>query len=156
MLLPSPRIWADWLSDLKRNKRIAVVMLSRPNCPYCEAIRREQLLPLAKESSIKLRASGVLPSVDIVEFDLTSNLAFELATNPGPSSIQAPKTQRALAQSFGIRLAPTLVFLGWEKKVTSGTLEFSELAERLVGYGSKDFFSAYLEERIRIAHRQVD
>jgi thiol-disulfide isomerase/thioredoxin len=156
MLLPSPRIWADWLSDLRRHKRVAVVMLSRPNCPFCEAIRREQLIPLARESNAKLRSNGALPSVDVVEFDLTSNLAFELASNPGPSAIQAPKTQKTLAQNFGIKLAPTLVFLGWKKSTIGSAFEFSELAERLVGYGSKDFFSAYLEERIQIAARQIE
>lgn len=155
MLLPSPRIWADWLSDLKRHQRIAIAMLSRPNCPFCEAIRREQLFPLAAESKAKLQPNSALSNLHVVEFDLTSNLAFELASNPGQSVIQAPKTPKALAQNFGIRLAPTLVFLGWRKMSTDGTAEFGELAERLVGYGSKDFFSAYLEERIQIAARQI-
>jgi thioredoxin-related protein len=156
MLLPSPRIWADWLSDLKRHQRVAVVMLSRPNCPFCEALRREQLLPLAAESTAKLQSNRALSNLQVVEFDLTSNLAFELASNPGPSAIQAPKTPKALAQNFGIRLAPTLVFLGWRKKSATGTDEFGELAERLVGYGAKDFFSAYLEERIQMAARQIE
>jgi thiol-disulfide isomerase/thioredoxin len=156
MLLPSPRIWADWLSDLRHHKRVAVVMLSRPNCPFCEAIRREQLVPLARDLKAKLRSHSALPNLEVVEFDLTSNLTFELAINPGPSVIQAPKTQKSLAQNFGIKLAPTLVFLGWKKSVAGSTFEFSELAERLVGYGARDFFSAYLEERIQVAARQIE
>jgi thiol-disulfide isomerase/thioredoxin len=155
MLLPSPRAWADWLSDLKRHQRVAVVMISRPNCPFCEAIRREQLFPLASESKEKLQSNRTISNLHVVEFDLTSNMVFELVSNPGPSLIQAPKTQKALAQGLGIRLAPTLVFLGWKKKIASGTDEFGELAERLVGYGAKDFFSAYLKERIQVAARQV-
>jgi thioredoxin-related protein len=146
MLLPSPNIWFDWLSDLQRQKRFAVVMLSRPNCPFCEAIRREQLFPLTKLSPL---------SFHIVEFDLTSTKAFELASNPGRSAIPAPQSPKMLAQRLGIRLAPTLIFVGWRKKPIGDEDEFSELAERLVGYGSRDFFSAYLEERMSLAKRQI-
>jgi thioredoxin-related protein len=146
MLLPSPNIWSDWLSDLQRHKRFAVVMLSRPNCPFCEAIRREQLLPLAKASP---------PGIDIVEFDLTSTHAFELASNPGQSVIPAPQSPKMLAQRLGIKLAPTLIFVGWRKRPIGDQNEFAELAERLVGYGSQDFFSAYLEERMALARRQI-
>jgi thiol-disulfide isomerase/thioredoxin len=155
MLLPSPKLWADWLSDLKRHQLVAVVMLSRPNCPFCEAIRREQLFPLLNDLKSKERNDASAKRIDIVEFDLTSTQAFELVSNPGPSTIEAPKSPKALAQHLGIRLAPTLVFLGWKKDNASKRLELGELAERLIGYGSRDFFSAYLEERIQIAKQQV-
>jgi hypothetical protein len=44
-----------------------------------------------------------------------------------------------------VKIAPTLVFLGPD----------GEIAERLVGYGSPDFFSAYLDDRIDAAKRAI-
>jgi hypothetical protein len=55
-----------------------------------------------------------------------------------PSS---PLTPAALAASLGIRFAPTVAFFGPR----------GELAQRLVGYQSADFYGAYLEERIATA-----
>ena len=45
---------------------------------------------------------------------------------------------RELGRFHKVRLAPTVLFIGPQ----------GELAERLVGYGSPDFFGAYLEQRI--------
>jgi thioredoxin-related protein len=116
-------------------------MVSRPACPYCEAIRREQLFPMLRDKPFT--------RVAIVEFDFTVTSRFESAVNPGPSRIVAPESPRALAKQLGIRLAPTLLFLGWANN------EFQELAERLVGYGGRDFFYAYLEERISLAQKMI-
>jgi thioredoxin-related protein len=140
--LPTPTSWEAWLIQLRKDKALAVAMISRPGCPYCEAIRREQLLPMARE-----RASA---NMVFVEFDFTLTTRFELPINPGSSRIAAPESPRKLAQQLGIKLAPTLLFLGWAGSITS---EFQELAERLVGYGARDFFSAYLEERIQTAKK---
>jgi thioredoxin-related protein len=147
LLLPSPTAWEPWLTQLRKDKLVAVVMISRPACPFCEAIRREQLLPMLRaQKSLSIPSTLVL-----VEFDFTVTTKFDAALNPGPSRIAAPDSPRKLAQQLGIKLAPTLVFLGWDK--VSG--EFQELAERLVGYGSRDFFGAYLEERIDTSKKRV-
>jgi hypothetical protein len=42
-------------------------------------------------------------------------------------------------------MAPTVLFMGPE----------GEIAERLVGYGSPDFYGAYLEQRIAQAHASI-
>jgi thioredoxin-related protein len=140
--LPTPTNWEAWLIQLRKDQALAVAMISRPGCPYCEAIRREQLLPMARE-----RASANLV---FVEFDFTVTTRFESPINPGQSRVAAPESPRKLAQQLGVKLAPTLLFLGWAGSVTA---EFQELAERLVGYGARDFFSAYLEERIQAAKK---
>jgi hypothetical protein len=102
-----------------------------------------------------LRGEQALKRVDrkleLVEFDLTVSTRFEASMNPGASQITAPESPKKLAQQLGIKLAPTLLFLGWVKDSD----EFRELAERLVGYGSKDFYSAYLDERIQIAQKLI-
>jgi thioredoxin-related protein len=121
-------------------------MISRPACPFCEALRREHLLPMLRAQNA-LKASK---SLTLVEFDFTVTTRFESVLNPGPSRITAPESPKKLAQQLGIKLAPTLLFLGWEK---SG--EFKELAERIVGYGSRDFYGAYLEERIQSSFKII-
>jgi thioredoxin-related protein len=145
--LPSPTAWEPWLTQLRKDKLLAIVMISRPACPFCEAIRREQLLPMQRAQ----KTSAALPKLVLVEFDFTITTKFEAAVNPGQSRIAAPENPRKLAQQLGIKLAPTLLFLGWEK----ASREFQELAERLVGYGSRDFFSAYLDERIEISLKRL-
>jgi thioredoxin-related protein len=147
LLLPSPTSWEPWLTQLRKDKLLAIVMISRPACPFCEAIRREQLLPMLRAQ----KASPTPSKQVLVEFDLTVTTKFNAAVNPGQSPILAPESPRKLAQQLSIKLAPTLVFLGWDKD--NG--EFQELAERLVGYGSRDFFSAYLEERIATGMKRV-
>jgi thioredoxin-related protein len=144
--LLTPLNWMDWQQSLKVDRKISVVMLSRPGCPYCEAIRREQLLPLANQPAASDKAQ-------FVEFDVTSKDRLAGNSNAGASQINAPESANALAKQLGIRLAPTLLFVGWAK--TPESPRFQELAERLVGYGSRDFFSAYLNERIALAQSKV-
>jgi thioredoxin-related protein len=144
--LPSPRAWEPWLIQLRTDKTLAVVMISRPACPYCEALRREQLLPMLHAQN----ASSMTKNLMLVEFDFTVTTRFETVVNPGSSQIAAPENPKKLAQQLGVKLAPTLLFLGWTKNG-----EFKELAERLIGYGSRDFYGAYLEERIQSALKLV-
>jgi thiol-disulfide isomerase/thioredoxin len=144
--LPTPSSWLDWQQYLKLHQQVSVVMLSRPGCPYCEAIRREQLLPLANQQTGNEGAQ-------FVEFDVTNKERLAGNSNAGASQINAPESANALAKQLGIRLAPTLLFVGWAK--TAEGPRFQELADRLVGYGSRDFFSAYLAERIALAQSKI-
>ena len=50
------------------------------------------------------------------------------------------------ARSLGIRMAPTVLFLGRGGR---------ELAPRLVGYSSPDFYGSYLDERVAAANAAV-
>ena len=107
-----------------------VLMFSLAGCPYCEALRREQLIHLHRDE----RRAGVR----VLELDLQD-------ARPLSSPIGASETPSALAARLGIRVAPTVLFLGGER----------EIAPRLVGYGSRDFYGAYLEERISTARRAL-
>ena len=107
-----------------------VLMFSLAGCPYCEALRREQLIHLHRDE----RRAGVR----VLELDLRD-------ARPLSSPIAASETPSALAARLGIRVAPTVLFLGGER----------EIAPRLVGYGSRDFYGAYLEERISTARRAL-
>lgn len=121
------------LRDLaERERRPIVALFSLAGCGHCEAIRREQLLHLARDSD----ARGVL----VVEFDIADDRPFAAPGGAGAEWSGAP-SPAALARRLGVRVAPTLAFLGPR----------GELAPQLVGYGSPDFFGAYLDERIEQA-----
>ncbi len=113
--------------------RPLVLMFSLRGCPWCDALRREHFTTLV--------ASQDRLGVVALEIDLADSQAFSSApTAPQPvrpASLLA-NSPRELGRLHKVRLAPTVLFLGPN----------GEVAERLVGYGSPDFFGAYLDQRI--------
>jgi hypothetical protein len=75
-------------------------------------------------------------SLQVFEFDMTdrSSLARQPELNPAD-----------IARKLGVRISPTVSFHG----------PAGELADRLVGYPSRDFYSAYLDERLEQARRKL-
>lgn len=132
--LERPRDLRELLRRSRDTARPIVALFSTAGCGWCEAIRREQLASLAREQATR----GVL----VAEFDLLDDRAFD-GVDASASAVEGrspadARSPAALARALGVRIAPTLVFLGPD----------GELAERLVGYATPDFFSAYLDERI--------
>ncbi|MCO5105847.1 MAG: thioredoxin fold domain-containing protein [Burkholderiaceae bacterium] len=122
------------LRETARDGTVVVALFSLPGCPFCEAIRRDQLRHLAREQSAQ--------RVRVVEYEITDRRPFA-----GPASgAPAPASPAALAASLDVRLAPTVAFIGPDGK---------EIAERLVGYSSPDFYGAYLEQRIAQARERL-
>lgn len=122
------------LREAARDRTVVVALFSLPGCPFCEAIRRDQLRHLAREQAAQ--------RVRVVEYDLTDRRPFG-----GPAARSpAPDSPAALAASLDVRLAPTVAFIGPDGR---------EIAERLVGYSSPDFYGAYLEQRIAQAHERL-
>jgi thioredoxin-related protein len=136
--------------------RVLVIMFTRPSCAFCEALRREHLLPM--QAALKTLASPQISSkqsredfalepaaakrITLWELDLTSRKTFENSAGVSPAATARWQAHaQALAESLQIRLTPTLAFFGAK----------GEVAERLVGYGSRDFFGAYLEQRLEAA-----
>ena len=145
--LPQPRSLDALLEQVAGDGRPIVAMFSLQGCAWCEAVRREQLAGLAREQASR--------GIRVVEFDMRDERAFDAAparraraqapaasaqsAAAAATTIAGAGSPATLARLMGIRTAPTLVFLG-----PTG----EEVAPRLVGYGSPDFYSAYLEERI--------
>ena len=144
--LPSPRALRPLLQIAADEKLPLIVFFSLKGCAWCERLRREQLL-------------GMLPGIaargiQLIEFDMQDTRHFDetpalvnerQAATTASKTIQSPisssQSAAALAQQLKVRVAPTVVFLGPQ----------GEIAERLVGYNSPDFYSAYLDERIEQA-----
>lgn len=133
-----------------RERKPIVALFSQRGCPYCEAIRREQLSHLAREQEVR----GVI----VAEFDLADRRSFAASERGSPPATESARSAgsaktawlaagspEALARAFEVRLAPTVVFLGPR----------GELAERLVGYTSRDFYGAYLDDRIEVARAAI-
>lgn len=114
--------------------RPLVVMFSLRGCPWCDALRREHFASLMAGQE----RLGVLA----IEIDLTDSRPFDPARASDAGTPSAPSLRadnpRELGRLHRVRLAPTVLFLGPD----------GEVAERLVGYGSPDFFGAYLDQRI--------
>jgi len=126
------------VSTLSAGTRPVVIMFSTPGCPYCRALRTEHLDALERAQE----RVGVL----YLELDLADRRPF--AIDPGvrlPPVLDGLDNGRDLARRLSVRLAPTVIFLGPE----------GELAERLVGYGARDFYAAYLDQRIADARRRL-
>jgi thiol-disulfide isomerase/thioredoxin len=113
------------LAASARQGRPVVLMFSQAGCPYCAAIRRDQFVHLQRDAGRR----GVI----VAEVDIADERPFAPTT-----SAEAHRSPAALARALGVKLAPTVVFLG----------PGGELAERLVGYASPDFYGAYLDQRI--------
>lgn len=117
--LPRPASWKAVLAESRATGRPIVLMFSSVGCAWCELVRRDHLRYLARDQQ-KL---GVI----VVELDLLDRKPFADGETPA-----------GIAKAMGVRFAPTVAFLGPE----------GELAERLLGYQSADFYGAYLDDRI--------
>ncbi len=115
--------------------RVVVALFSLPGCPYCEVVRRNYLRHLeATVPGVRVAEYVIGDGVRVAEYVIGDERRFEPA-----ASEDAPKNPAALAKSLGIRVAPTVAFLDHDDR---------ELAERLVGYNSADFYGGYLDREI--------
>ena len=101
-----------------------VLMVSLRGCPWCDFVRSSHLLPLIREQGLV-----------VAELDMGSSLEFR-------DFAGATTNHKAMARGWGVKRAPTLLFLD-----ANGT----EVAPRLIGVSSQDYYGVYLEQRIEIA-----
>ena len=118
--LPRSASLRDELAVALKARQPLVVMVSLHRCPWCETVRNNYLAPM--------HAQEGLP---VVQVDMRSSAATRNARG-------GATTHDALVRGWGVRIAPTLLFMG-----PGGT----ELAERLVG-GVNDFYAAQLDRRL--------
>jgi thioredoxin-related protein len=105
--------------------RITVVLFSLPDCEFCAEIREHYLRPMRAT-----RARAVV----VAEADVESS-------EPIRDWRAKVVPQRDFARASGARVAPTVMFFD---------AQGLSLADPIVGL-SRDFFGAYLDDRIRSA-----
>ena len=105
-----------------------VVMVSLDGCPFCKIARENYLAPLVREQGLR-----------VVQLNMQHKDLVKDVRGFG-------KTHEQLIAELKVTMAPTLLFYG-----RNGT----EVAERLVGIGSEDFYGAYLDQRVATARAAV-
>jgi hypothetical protein len=126
--LPSTASLVDELALALKVNNPLVVMVSLEGCPFCKIARENYLGPM--------RVQQGLP---VVQIDMRNRLAIKDMKG-------AATTQDDLIRSWGIKVAPTLLFFG-----RGGV----EVAERMIGGYIPDFYGAYLDERLRVARASL-
>lgn len=104
-----------------------IVMFSLPSCPYCEKLRRTQYQFLVKQGYV-VRQVEINDRSRIVGFD------------------GQPTSGARLAVQYDVHLAPTVLFFGPGGK---------ELAPRIVGALTEDFYGAYLDRALHTAEQAL-
>ncbi|MEN9671114.1 MAG: hypothetical protein RL018_1391 [Pseudomonadota bacterium] len=105
-----------------------LVFISLDHCPFCKIARENYLVPLMNEQSVAV--------VQVNFGHLTS------VTDTRGHAL----TQDQMIRAWGVKVAPTVLFLGRDGK---------EIAPRLVGGSTSDFYGAYLDERLRLARTEI-
>jgi thioredoxin-related protein len=125
--LPMPGSLASALEAALVRRRALVMMVSLPGCPWCKLVRQSYLAPLLAEGQ---------PVIELDMQDQRGIVGFDGAAT----------TPMRLADNLRVRVAPTVLFLGRGGR---------EIAPRLTGVTSEDFYGAYLDERVAAANRAL-
>ena len=124
VVLPVPASLPDALAAAMKKGSPLVVMVSLDGCPFCKIARENYLAPLQHPLGLA-----------IVQIDMRSQQMVQGFNG-------ASQTQDQLIRSWGVKVAPTVLFFG-----RGGV----EVAERLVGGYIPDFYGAYLDDRLNTA-----
>lgn len=126
--LPMAVSLSDELSQALGKGSPLLVMVSLEGCPFCRTVREHYLAPMREQQGLQ-----------VVQLDMRSSRIvkdFQGAT----------LSHDELTRRWAIKVAPTVMFFG------SGGVE---IAERLVGGYTPDFYGAYLDDRLRLAHAAI-
>lgn len=119
--------FADDAATLRARRIPLLVFYTRANCSWCEQVRRQHLLPLAKDPA---NAHRVL----IREVGLDERADRALTDFDGRAT-----THAAFAGGRRIRLSPTLDFLDANGR---------RLVEPIIGVRLPDFYGAFIDRAI--------
>ncbi|OOG41698.1 hypothetical protein [Polaromonas sp. A23] len=127
--LPVPESLPAAAKVAAAKKEPLVLLVSLPGCPYCEVVRRNYLLPARNEAGLHAWQLNITDrSTPLIGFDgKATTAAVQIAT-------------------WKAGFTPTVLFLD-----SLG----QEVAERLVGLASVDFYGAYLDERLANARKAL-
>ncbi|MES2068966.1 MAG: thioredoxin fold domain-containing protein [Pseudomonadota bacterium] len=104
-----------------------ILLVSLPDCPYCEQVRKQHLAPLHKQG-VLVRQVYINSEASVAGFD------------------GKPVSHKQLAISYAVKAAPTVLFLDAQGR---------SLAPPIVGALLEDFYGAYLDEAIAVAKQQL-
>lgn len=119
-------------AEAARDRNLPILlMFGTDECPYCELVEREFLRPMIYsgeyEEKVLIRRLHMNGSL-LTDFD------------------GKPVTGRELAERFGVKFTPTVVFLDAEGR---------QVSRKMVGVSTPDYYGGYLDEAIASALAQV-
>lgn len=126
---PAVPLLTDWQADSReaaRSQRPVVLFFTLPGCRYCEDVRQRYMLSLVREG--KLVREVVLGSAAPV------------------SGLEGATTQDAVVRKFGVRAAPTVLFVDARGRA---------LAEPIVGGDVAGMYGGYLDNAFERAGREL-
>lgn len=126
--LPLAKSLRDELAFALKSGNPLVVMVSLDGCPFCKVVREHYLGPM--------RAQDGLP---VVQLDMRSSAPLQDFKGTAHSHDQ-------MVSAWQIRIAPTVLFFG---------ADGVEVAPRLIGASSTDYYGAYLEQRLNQARAAI-
>lgn len=126
--LPVPKSLPDELAKAIKRGSPLLVMVSLDGCPFCKVVRENYLLPLQRSQGLAIVQIDMRAQQTVQGFD------------------GATQAQEVLSRSWGIKVAPTVLFFG-----RNGV----EVAQRLAGGYLPDFYGAYLDERVQQARASL-
>ena len=105
-----------------------LVFVSLDNCPFCKIAKNNYLIPLMNEQPVSIVQLNFWHASSVVDWQGRT------------------LSQDQLIRTWNVKVAPTILFLGKDGR---------EIAPRLVGGSTSDFYGAYLQERIEQAIKAV-
>ena len=142
MLLAGPAVAAGGLTHAKnlqsdaradaKRKVPVMVLFTTPNCPYCEQVKREYLLPMQKDPAYRAR---------VIIREVTIN-----STAPMTGFDGTLTTGSAFAAAHKVSLVPTVMIFDTQGNAAS---------EPVVGLLIPDYYFGYLLSAIDEGQRKV-
>lgn len=126
--IPTARSLQAEISIALKTGSPLLVFVSLDNCPFCKIARENYLLSLLNEQSATIVQVNFRHSALVIDAHGNS------------------MSQDQLIRTWGVKVAPTVLFLGKDGR---------EVAPRLAGGSTSDFYGAYLDERIRFAQAAI-
>ena len=127
-VLPTPRSLKEAIDAASSRQQPLIIMVSLQGCSFCKLVRESYLAPLYARGAIQ-----------VAQLDMQSARALENAAGH-------PSTHGQVIHAWGVKVAPTLLFLG-----RLG----NEVADRLNGVPSIDYYGAMLEQRLAAASQAM-
>lgn len=127
-----PEVQVRLVTDLRADGRLArqrqvpiLIMFSMTHCPYCVVVREEFLKPMLRNPDYADRV--IIREIHTDDYGTLRDFDGQ------------PVTADELAHRYHASLAPTVVFLDADGR---------ELAKRLVGITTVDYYGGFLDEAI--------